>query len=85
MANINAYKIEGSTTYVSLNNQISFQDGKKYKIQVSSRCKICEKSTRPDENEGFYVKENEIMNFVKGSAELYIKSSDDLIVNIAEE
>lgn len=93
MANIGNFPIETNGEWQTLAEVtgLTFTADEKYLLQLSenSKCKFCEKSTTPEDYEGFTYKgdnERTIPYLVENNSPLYVRNlTGDCVITIAKK
>ncbi len=90
MANLGKFEIDTNGQWVTLAEitELTFTAGERYNLQLNKGglCAFCEKSSTPEENEGFiyFGTELEPIPYLVEDAPLYVKNlSNECTINIA--
>lgn len=88
MANIKGGKIVGTDDYINIENELNLNltTNSIYQIQIQGSAVICEKATKPENNEGFFYNNFKPFGYKKESSFLWLRVAEGsaVFVNIAE-
>ena len=87
MANLISGKIEGTGDYINVETELSLslEEDKKYSVQIQGNAIVCEASTKPSGNAGFFIDTFRPFGYKKESAYLWVKvhTGYSVFINIA--